>query len=228
MLSGKAVIESILRGGWANPSEDLFPKNRRMRVLGDKEVDGMSSENVRFLVNETVRRFAHRGVYLEVGMYRGCSILSAALFNPSTRCIGIDNFSEFDGEGMNHAILKANLGKFGNPPNIEYYNMDYREAIERLFAREPQMKVEVYYYDGKHTYDDQIEGLETMLPHLSKSCAVLIDDLNWDYVENANIDFLKVHPEFESAFKIFARGEGTDDWWNGFEVITRRPGHARL
>ncbi|MBN2209397.1 MAG: class I SAM-dependent methyltransferase [Candidatus Coatesbacteria bacterium] len=221
-LSGKSIVASILSENWDDLANDLFPKDRRMSVLAERDVDGMSCENVRFLVNELVRRFAPNGVYLEVGMYRGCSILSAALFNQGTRCIGIDNFSEFDQDGTNHEVLKANLAKFGNPSNIEYHNLDYRDAIWRIFAQEPDLKVDVYYYDGEHTYEQQVAGLEIILPHLSERCAILVDDLNWEYVERANADFLRAHPDFDSAFKIGARGCGTDDWWNGVEVITRR------
>ncbi len=221
-LSSLAMIETTLRECWDDPTKDLFPKDRRMSVLAERGVDGMSCENVRFLVNEIVRRFASRGVYLEVGMYRGCSILSAALFNETTRCIGIDSFSEFDDKGTNEEILRENLAKFGRPSNVEYYNMDYREAIARIFADEPLLRVDVYYYDGEHTYEQQVAGLEIMLPHLSEQCVILVDDLNWEYVERANLDFLKAHPEFESAFKIKARGCGTDDWWNGVEVIVRK------
>ena len=222
VLSGKSIVASILSENWDDLANDLFPKDRRMSVLAERDVDGMSCENVRFLINELVRRFAPNGVYLEVGMYRGCSILSAALFNQGRRCIGIDSFSEFDEDGTNHEVLKTNLAKFGNPSNIEYHNLDYREAIGRIFAQEPDLKVDVYYYDGEHTYEQQVAGLEIILPHLSERCAILVDDLNWEHVERANTDFLRAHPEFESAFKIKARGCGTDDWWHGFEVITRR------
>ena len=221
-LSSLAMVKAMLRECWDDPAVDLFPKDRRMRVLAERGVDGMSCENVRFLVNELVKRFASGGVYLEVGMFRGCSILSAALFNEATRCIGIDNFSEFDDKGTNKEILKENLAKFGTPSNIEYYNMDYREAIAHIFASEPQLRVDVYYYDGEHTYEAQLAGLEIMLPHLSERCVILVDDINWDYVERANQDFLKAHREFASAFKTKSRGCGTDDWWNGVEVIVRR------
>ncbi len=68
VLSGKSIFASILSECWDDLANDLFPKDRRMSVLAERDVDGMSCENVRFLVNETVRRFAHHGVYLEVGL----------------------------------------------------------------------------------------------------------------------------------------------------------------
>ena len=122
------LIEDILKDNWVDYKVDLFPKERRMKVIKERRVDGMSSENIRFLINELVRLFAPKGVYFEVGIYRGCSLLSAALFNPKTRCIGIDDFSQFDNYAIefndrrkNEQVLRKNLRRFGNPKNIEWH-----------------------------------------------------------------------------------------------------------
>ena len=222
-------LEEILRKYWSHYEIDEFPNNdSRMMVLEDKEVFGMSTENIRFLINELVR-FIGKGVYLEVGMLYGCSLLSAALFNPGVRCIGIDNFSQWGG---NEEILQKNLLKFGNPKNIEYYIMDYREGISYIFSKEPQLKVDIYYYDGDHSYANQIEGLDVIHPHLKSKCIILVDDIDWKFVSDANRVWLKKHPDF-SSFKISSM-KNLDEkltekdiphrerpWWNGFEVITR-------
>ncbi len=220
-VNKESKIYEILRGKWGDYSVDLFPNDRRMHVLKEKGVAGMSSENIRFLINETVRRFAKNGVYLEVGTYNGCSLLSAALFNPSTRCIGIDNFSQFNLNRENYLIFKENLDKFLNPKNIEFYNQDYRECFKYLFSKESSLKANVYYYDGKHTYEDQMSGLKSILPHLAEECVILVDDINWPYVEEANRDFIKENNDFKSVLKIRTKGNDSNDWWNGFEVISR-------
>ncbi|MCX5704222.1 MAG: hypothetical protein NT066_07020 [Candidatus Omnitrophica bacterium] len=114
----RSKIKRILDENWDDYGFDLHPKDRRMEVI-EKKVSGANTENIRFLINEIVKRFAKSGVYLEIGTFRGSSILSAALFNTSTRCIGIDDFSQFNPDGKNEIILKENLEKFGNPKNIE-------------------------------------------------------------------------------------------------------------
>ena len=217
-------IKQIIEKNWNNYKTDLLPKDRRMKILKDNQIKGMSSENIRFFTNEIVKKFARGGIYLEVGMYRGCSLLSAALFNPTTRCIGIDNFSSSDPENKNKDILKNNLHKFGNPKNIEYYLMDYKQAIENIFFREPNLKIDVYYYDGSHSYKDQLNGLRIMLPHLSEKCVVLIDDVNRKGPEQANQDFIRKNSDFESVFKVKTKSDNSHqkyNWWNGFEIITR-------
>ena len=231
-----SAINQILKKHWNDYKSNLFPKDRRMRILNDKKVDGMSTENIRFLINEVVNKFAKNGVYMEVGVYRGCSLLSAALFNPSTRCIGIDNFSKFDffgvdfgGNEKNEDSFKSNLLKFGNPKNIEFYREDYEESIKNLFSKEPGLKVVVYYYDGDHSYQNQLDGLKLIIPYLAEKCILLVDDINDEAVEKAVNDFIKENPAFKVVFKIKTEakeriaklGRGTEDWWNGFAVISR-------
>lgn len=215
------MINKILKENWVDYNAELHPKDRRMDILREKGVKGMSTENVRFFFNEIVKQYAKNGIYLEIGMFQGCSLLSSALFNLSTRCIGIDNFSQFDEEGKNQEILIENLSKFNNPKNIEWYNEDYKKAIENIFTKEPNLKVNVYFYDGEHSYENQIEGLRIMLPHLAEKCIIVVDDLNCEKAEMANNAFIKENPDFKSIIKIKTKGNGSEDWWNGIEVIGR-------
>ncbi len=217
----KKRVEKILKNNWCDYEIDLYPKNRRMKILADNRVEGMSTENVRFFINEIVRQFAEKGVFLEVGTWRGCSLLSAALFNHSSRCISIDNFSQFDNGNNNEKILKENLQKFGNPKNIEYYKGDYRKVIKEIFSKEPNLKVNVYFYDGNHSYKNQLNGLKIIMPHLAEKCLIIVDDLNWKRIEKANKDFIKENPCFKSLTKIKTEGNGWPDWWNGIEIIGR-------
>lgn len=220
-IDKRSEIKRILLECWDDYGFDFHPKDRRMAVITEKNISGCNTENIRFLINEIVRRFAKNGVYLEIGTFAGSSLLSAALCNPSTRCIGVDNFSQYDPNTNNEIILKENLEKFGTPKNIEYYNMDYREACKLLFSREKDLKIDVYYYDGPHSYEDQLEGLQLALPYLSQKCVILIDDINWKWVGDANAEFLRNNREFKSVFRIRSKAHLALDWWCGFQVITR-------
>jgi hypothetical protein len=219
--SAKEVLKEILNKNWVNYRKDLHPIDRRMDVLREKNVAGMSSENVRLLINEIVRAFAKDGTYLEVGSLQGCSLLSAALFNESTRCIGIDDFSEFNKYGVNEEMLRENLSKFNEPRNIGFYRGNYKKEMIKIFSREPNLKIDVYFYDGSHAYEEQMKGLIEMLPHLAKKCIIIVDDINWEQVEKANKDFLKKQKDFKSILKIKTKGNYSKDWWNGIEIIAR-------
>ncbi len=220
-VNEKSKIYDMLIESWEDYRYDLYPKDRRMSILRERDVAGMSTENIQFFLNEIVGKFAKNGTYLEIGTFQGGSLLSAALFNSSTRCIGVDNFSEFNSDKKNEPILKENLKKFDNPKNIEFFNMDYKEALNVLFSKEPDLKIDVYYYDGPHTYEHQIGGLEAILPYLSEKCVILVDDINWISVDRANEDFVRRHHGFKYAFKIRTKMDRAEDWWNGFSVITK-------
>lgn len=215
----KRKIEKILKENWVDYKKDIYPKDRRMKVIKEKNVLGLNTENVRFFINEVVRKIARNGIYLEVGTFQGGSLLSAALFNNSTRCIGIDNFSEID-YGENEKILMENISKF-DAKNIYFLKMDGREAIENIFAKEPNLRISVYFYDGNHSYESQLNGLRMVLPFLARECIIIVDDLNWEQVEMSNKAFLKENPNFSSLFKIRTKGDKSEDWWNGIEILGR-------
>ncbi|MCX5704221.1 MAG: class I SAM-dependent methyltransferase [Candidatus Omnitrophica bacterium] len=99
--------------------------------------------------------------------------------------------------------------------------MDYKESFKHLFSKEPNLRIDVYYYDGQHKYEDQTEGLKLAMPYLSEKCVILVDDINWESVEKANTQFLRKNPDFKSVFKIKTTVNRLTDWWNGFQVITR-------
>lgn len=212
-------VASVLTDNWSDCFAGSHPRDRRMRCLADQGVDGMSTENIRFLINEVVKRFAEGGLYMEVGTYRGCSLLSAALYNARTQCVGVDNFSLFDPEQENEKYLKSHLAKFDNPKNIQLRKGDYSDVVPEYFKHRSDLKVNVYFYDGPHSFEDQLKGLEIVRPHLARESIVLVDDLNVPEVERANRIFLRQNPNFRSVFRVKTNGENPLTWWNGFEVI---------
>lgn len=214
------TFQDMLTECWVDYVNDAQPKDRRMQVLSDKRVDGMSTENVRFLLNEIVRRYVRgEGCYLEVGSYRGCSLLSAALHNPYTLCIGIDNFCGFNEDRQNRAKMEENFRAFGNPENIEFMEMDFREGFGQVLGE--SRCINVYLYDGHHDYEDQIMGLEMALPWLASQCIIIVDDVNWPQPEAANRKFQERNPEFKTLMKVNTPHNSYPTWWNGIEVFGR-------
>jgi cephalosporin hydroxylase len=156
---------------------------------------------------------------MEVGTYRGCSLLSAALFNSDIECVGIDDFSQFDPKQENEKYLRDNINKFENPKNITLCNGNFEEVIPKYFRQNTNSKIQVYFYDGSHSFADQLRGLDIVRPYLATECIILVDDLNVPEVERANKKFLRNNPKFRSVFRIKTHGDDPKTWWNGFEVI---------
>lgn len=214
-------LQAILEDSFVNHMADRFPKDRRMQWLNQNNVGGMGSENINFMINELVRRFASPGIYAEVGILRGRSLVGAALQNTEAQCVGIDNFSEYNPGGQNEAYVKANIAKL-KQDNVVYHNADFREAVPDIFEDE---SVHVYFYDGCHRYQDQLDGLEIMLPKYARKCVIVVDDVCWADVARANDDFVARHPEFQRFIRIAPHDgsypHGSCNWWNGFEIIYR-------
>ncbi|MBN3040645.1 MAG: class I SAM-dependent methyltransferase, partial [Candidatus Omnitrophica bacterium] len=207
-LKKGSLVHLLLKECWNNFKIDPYPIDRRMNIIAEKKIYGMSTENVRFMVNELVRRFAGNGVYLEIGTFQGGSLLSAALYNPGTRCIGFDNFSEFDSEGINENILYKNLSEFNFLKNIEFYKKDYKKGLNEFFNENPGLKIDVFFYDGPHTFEDHFQGLKQIIPYLNEKCIIIIDDTNYPQVERASDAFLRSEPEFDSVFRLKTKHVG--------------------
>ena len=231
------IINKLFIG---DPNKAKFPIDRRMKVLSDNNLEGMSSENIKLVINECVKLFAK--TYLEIGTYKGNTLISAK-YNNSARCIAIDNFSEFNSNNNNIHELYYNLKRFNC--GAEFYEGDYNKVIIDIFKNEPNLKIDVYLYDGPHDYNNQINGLNIIQPYLSDKAIMLIDDASWTNVNNANLDWLKNNPEWNtlllSHFTVEDWTNGTEEyrksvnnstigwpakgdipyWWNGFRLFWR-------
>src|SRR5690242_8788717 len=49
--------------------------------------------------------------YVEVGVYRGLTLLTTALHAPRMPCFGIDNFSLLDPDGVNLGIVRKRIAE---------------------------------------------------------------------------------------------------------------------
>jgi len=211
------MLKYIIKYFTNNYKTILYPIDRRMDIIKTLNIKGMNTENIRFIINDLVKKYAK--TYLEIGTYQGSSIISAAIFNNNVRCIAIDNFSQFDNNGVNKSILLNNI-KNAEINNIELIDKDYKIAITELFKNEPNLKIDIYFYDGNHSYENQLNGLNIIKPYLSKSCIIFIDDTNYDRVLKANQHWLTENTDFKS-FNIDTPKNGHNTWWNGFSILYR-------
>ena len=225
-LDTTSGVAEILQTGWDCFLSDEFPKNRKMQCLERLSGLRLNTENFRYLLNKLVSQFANEGVYFEVGILCGASLISASLDNPKTLCMGVDNFSLFDHEKFNKGIpnrksLATNLARFHQRIHVESYEDDFREFIPGFFNANPRLRPTVYFYDGPHSVQDQIDGLEIMTPYLAERCLIAVDDSNWNEVTEANEYFLRQHPDFKKVLEIKTPHNGHPTWWNGLTIISR-------
>jgi len=180
------------------------------------DIPGMSSPKVCNLLNGLVARMDPGERYLEVGVWQGRTLLSAALDNTDRVCIGCDKFRAFGrytGFGfLARRALYSNVARFkGRRAAIWFHDM--RSAT--FFKRHQLGPVGVYFYDGGHTYRLTRESIAAGSRWLSPKAAVLVDDWNLPHVRQATLDGFR-----DSGVRILWRrdlpGDHTEQtWWNG-------------
>ncbi len=184
-------------------------------------IDGLSSPRVCNFLNRLVSRLDADECYLEIGTYKGLTLISAALDNLGKKCVGCDKFrliSSTTGIGvMAKRALMSNLARYGGRlGDIAFHHTTSR----RLFARGLiDMPVGVYFYDGDHSRAGTYHGMVAAAPYLSERAVVAVDDWNDPTIRRAAARGLR-----DAQLRILWQRELHGDhslgtWWNGLGVF---------
>ena len=217
--------------------DDLKESEANGRLLNLDGVTGLSGDKlIGFLQRSALSASRQEDTaYLEVGVFQGLTLSSVASSAPQLSCFGIDNFSQFDPENKNKAIVKARLAEHckGNGVLID---ADFEEALLHLGSYVDRKRVAVYFVDGPHDYRSQYLCLDFIKPHLAENAVIIVDDSNYEHVRCANCDWLKANPDFALLYESYTPAhpgnlEGVElqnckeGWWNGVNIIVRDRGH---
>ncbi len=180
-------------------------------------VPGMATENKLKLLNLAVASLGDNEVYVEVGCYRGASLVGAATGNPDARIYACDNFSQFDGAAE---ALEGVLAQFTRPGQVEFRDLDFRDFMTAAPWR--PAKIGAYFYDGGHSFEDQYDGLRFAIPHLADDAIVIIDDTNKRAARSADALIARQVPGFELILNLRTPGNHHPTWWNGIQLYRYR------
>lgn len=198
----------------ANTSHSKKPKTKLTEF--ELTMIGMSARKNRIFLNELIKPDTR---YLEVGVFKGSTFVSALYGNTPEYAVAVDNFTQFDEQGKNLEIFKEatiehgikdftllNADCFNIPPNLQDY------VLNKGFN--------TYFYDGGHTEDDQYRALYYYYMTLASVFIYMCDD--WNMVEaqvgtkRAQTDLkLTIHKEWELPAEYNGDLKG---WWNGLYV----------
>ncbi len=189
------------------------------------DIRGLSSPKVCNLLNQLVARMDPSEYYLEIGTFRGLTLVSAALNNAGKTCVGCDKFrfwGQFTGWGF---LAKRALNRAGSA-KITFHHM----PSERLF-REKRVPapVGVFFYDGDHTYQGTKHHVVVAEPLLSTKSVLVMDDWNDPAIREGTYDGLR-EAKLEVLWETALEGENlkTEGWWNGLAAfyLERKDGGA--
>jgi hypothetical protein len=192
------------------------PVNRSLAGL-PTQIEGMATENKLMLLNLALRHLTSGEVYVEIGTWRGLTLAGAAQGNASVPIYACDNFSEFGGPRND---LKRSLDGWTRPGQVRFYDMDFEQFLE--IAPWQPARVGVYFYDGGHTFRQQVIALERILPWLADDALVIVDDTNMGAVRSANHLVAKRLSSFQEIVDIRTPENCAPTWWNGVAVYRHR------
>jgi hypothetical protein len=175
------------------------------------DLEGMSSKKNRILLNELVKDGDR---YLEIGVWKGSTFVSALYGNKYESAVAIDNFSQFDGDRQkffDHCALSE-------IKDFTFINNDCFKLPPE--EKEHVSKINVYFYDGDHREEDQKLALTYYLDNLADEFIFIVDDWNHPPAKSGTYlglkeSNLKVHQEWQ--LKADHNGDRAT-WWNGIYI----------
>jgi hypothetical protein len=199
----------------------LLPEHDSLHemVAPQNPIRRMSSFAVGTIINRAVAEMPSGHSYVNVGTWAGFSLWAGMVGNPDKRCVGVDDFSQYGGP---RGYLLEWFERL-RAPTHEFHEMDYRE----YFARVHRGPIGVYFYDGFHSYEQQLLGLQVAEPFFGDDCVVIVDDTNWPEPYEATYDFIaRSEREYSVLFDQQTEEGAHPTFWNGL-VILRLSARAR-
>jgi hypothetical protein len=176
-------------------------------------IDGMSSRKVRNLLNNICKE----GFYLEVGAWKGSTLISALYGNNIKKAFVIENWSQF---GDAREEFYSNIIEFIPKQKIliiekDCYQIDLQEIDE---------KIDIFFYDGSHDYESQLNALKYFYSILADEFIFIVDDYNEIEVSRGtsdSINDLKLKIKYMSVLPSRYNCD-KENYWNGIGVFKLR------
>lgn len=201
-------------------SFELGERNKPFEFRDKFNMHIMTCDNIIFMITQAVKNMTKKECYVNLGVYRGGSLLPPAYFNKDKKCIGVDNWCKFDNENKNEGIVKDYMKRF-DIKNVEIITNDHN----RFFDNYTGDKIGVFFADGGHSYDETLEALSKCEKHMAKKSIIIVDDTDRQEIENACIEFVK-NSKFKELWDIHGAKYIKDRhklkaWWDGIKVLSR-------
>jgi predicted O-methyltransferase YrrM len=181
-------------------------------------------DNTRNSSLSTDSSLPRKAQYIEVGTWKGSSVISAMYNNQETiEGTVIDSWSQFNLNGNIKQIFRNHLNRF-QIHNITIIETDFfTYDLSQL-----NQKYDIYLYDGAHEENDHYQAILRMWPYLRHQCIIVVDDWNFKKVQRGTYKaFLELNVQISGKFEILdsydgtstGTAKGTIDVWNGIGIF---------
>lgn len=223
---------SKLNHEWVKASLEMADNERSKLTERERELHGLSSIRLRCLINNLCA--AEKCNYLEVGAYKGATLIAAARGN-DVKVVGVDNFKYDDREPNKwspegyiwdnmKSQLEANIDRYRLQPDV--INGEDISIIQSDFqeADLPKNKFNVCFFDvspiNAAVYD---AFFEKILPSLAQSSVVVFSQQsNNSHATQLNEAMVNHSAKFNSQFdEVRVSGSNADAtrYYSGIRVF---------
>lgn len=224
----EAFYPSVLKDYryWGTPYVRPYEDQVYMDVvlaLGEESV--MTTPSVMHLLNRACLALEDDETYLEIGTYRGSTLIGALLDNDA-KAVVIDDRSEplhSDGR-IDSEEWRRFVRLFYMQSRISLHEMRYQEFFERCRA-ESSPKIGVAFLDGfNQDHKETYAMLELITPYLADNAVVIMDDYNMQKTHRGMIEFERDHDEFTLLLAVTTpeMQHKHPSFWNGIGVLAYR------
>lgn len=210
-----------------NYKEHILEALRKAKLCESKltydafQTPGFTSPKIRHLLNNVGS--CDELNYLEIGVHKGGTFVSALYKNNMKSATAVDNWSEFAYDGASRKEFFENCSRCLDCQ----YNVIERDCFS-LTKNDFPAPINFYFYDGCHTYEAQYKALSYFYDLLDTQFIFMVDDFKWDATNKGtrkSIEDLKFEIVYEEELMPPVESpESTEDWWNGFYVsVLKKP-----
>lgn len=193
--------------------EDLESKRKRKLPASVFKIEGMTGVKTRMFYN-ALCDLPEKTNYLEIGAWGGSSTAAALYENTNITPYIVDDWSEFSGS---YDIFHKNVSEHFDFSKVNLFQLDYRTLD--LSGIPP---IQIYLYDGPHEKSDHILALLKYSKILAPIVIVLIDDWNWECVQEGTREALAEIPfdvVYEKCIYTDYEKERSTEYWNGIGIF---------
>jgi len=159
--------------------------------------------------------------YLEIGTWKGRTLLSAAFQNRGRTCYACDKFriwGRWTKWGYRaRRELHRNIERYRDQcADIRFFHMKSERLFRNGLIAPP---IGVYFYDGDHGYPLTRASVMAAAPLLSRRAVLLVDDWNDQVIQRATRDGIR-DAKLEIIWEREFEGDHTQTgWWDGLGVF---------
>ena len=159
---------------------------------------------------------------MEVGTWKGATLISACHGASLDKATVIDNWSTFGGprEQFYDNVKEFETGL----PTLNIIDED----CWKVDPTSIKPKVDIFFYDGHHSEDGQKKAITHFWDALSKPAIIVVDDWddpNYDVPKGTREGLAEVGADIVLEFERHADHQAdADGWWNGVFVCVAKKG----